>query len=274
MAITINTNVTSLTAQKNLNANQSSLAQSMERLSSGLRINRAKDDAAGLAISRQMDKQIRGLNQGMRNASDGISVIQQTEGTLSEIEANLQRMNELATQASNATYSAANRSSMQLEFSALRAEVDRTAAKADFNGYQLADGTNSTMNIQVGFADTANDRISIQLTNAKASALGISAATITSAAGAQAALTTLSSAIDTITSARAQLGADESRLETAVNSNVNTVENLTAAKSRITDVDFAEEVSNMAKANVLTQAGTSMLAQANTLPQMALSLLG
>lgn len=274
MAVTINTNVTSMIAQRKLGNAQDSLTKSMERLSSGLRINRAKDDAAGLAISKLMDKQISGLHQGVRNANDGISVIQTTEGVLEEVGNNLERMRELAVQASNGSYDASNRSSLQLEFSALRAEVDRVADTAEFNGYKIADGSNASMVIQVGANNTANDRITIQLTSAKASGLGVSAGvTLTSAAGAQAALDFVDTAISTITSARAQLGADESRLETAVQSNLNSADNLSAANSRIKDVDFAEEVSNMAMSSVLSQAGTSMLSQANTLPQVALSLL-
>lgn len=274
MSVTINTNVASLVAQRKLGNAQSNMSRSMERLSSGLRINRAKDDAAGLAISKLMEKQINALHQGVRNANDGVSVIQTTEGSLEEIGNNLQRMRELATQASSGSYVAANRSSMQLEFSKLRSEIDRAADTVNFNGYQLADGTNTSMTIQVGVNNTANDRISISLTSAKASALGVSAGvTLTSAAGAQGALGFLDAAIDTISSARAQLGADEARLETAIESNLNIAENLVAANSRIKDVDFAEEVSEMTKFSVLSQASTAMLSQANQMPQVALSLL-
>lgn len=274
MAITINTNVSSMVAQRKLNSAQADLSKSMERLASGLRINRAKDDAAGMAISKIMDKKISGLNQGIRNANDGISVIQSTEGTLEEIGNNLQRMRELSVQASNGSYDAANRSALQLEFSALRSEIDRVADTAEFNGYQIADGSNTSMVIQVGANNTANDRITISLTSANASALGVSAGTtLTSAAGAQASLDLIDTAMNTLSAARAQLGADESRLETAIQSNMNSSENLTAANSRIKDVDFAAEVSEMAMSSVLSQAGTAMLSQANTLPQMALSLL-
>ncbi len=274
MAVTINTNVTSLVTQRNLNNAQADLNKSMERLASGLRINRAKDDAAGMAISKLMDKKISGLNQGVRNANDGVSVIQTTEGALEEIGNNLQRMRELAVQASNGSYDAANRSALQLEFSALRAEVDRVADTAEFNGYQIADGSNTSMVIQVGANNTTDDRITISLTSANASSLGVSSGvTLTSAAGAQAALDFVDTAISTVSSARAQLGSDEARLETAIQSNMNSAENLTAANSRIKDVDFADEVSRMAMSSVLSQAGTAMLSQANTLPQVALSLL-
>ena len=274
MSVTINTNVTSMVAQRKLGKAQDALSKSMERLASGLRINRAKDDAAGMAVSKLMDKQISGLMQGVRNANDGISVIQVTESTLEEIGNNLQRMRELAAQSANGSYDSQNRSAMQLEFSALRAEIDRVADTAEFNGYKIADGSNSSMVIQVGANNTANDRISIKMTSAKASVLGISAGvTLSSSSSAQSALDSIDSAINTLSAARAKLGADESRLSTAIESNLNTAENLMAANSRIKDVDFAEEVSTMATNSVLSQAGTAMLSQANTLPQVALSLL-
>ena len=274
MSVTINTNVTSMVVQRKLGKAQDALSKSMERLASGLRINRAKDDAAGMAVSKLMDKQISGLMQGVRNANDGISVIQVTESTLEEIGNNLQRMRELAAQSANGSYDSQNRSAMQLEFSALRAEIDRVADTAEFNGYKIADGSNSSMVIQVGANNTANDRISIKMTSAKASALGISAGvTLSSSSSAQSALDSIDSAINTLSAARAKLGADESRLSTAIESNLNTAENLMAANSRIKDVDFAEEVSTMATNSVLSQAGTAMLSQANTLPQVALSLL-
>lgn len=274
MAITINTNVTSLVAQRNLNNVQDSLNTSMRRLSSGLRINRAKDDAAGLAISRLMEKKIRGLEQGVRNANDGISLVQSTEGSIVEVENNLQRMRELALQASNGTYTAADRSSLQTEFSALRAEIDRVAATAEFNGFKLLNGSNSSLDIQVGPDNTANDRISVNLKNVKASALSISGNSITAASAAQAAVTALDSAISSVSKARAQLGADEARLTTAVAGNLNMAENLAGAKSRIMDVDFATETANLAQNNILVQAGAAMLSQANGIPGLALQLLG
>lgn len=275
MAVTINTNIASFVAQRNLNKAQGSLGAAMERLSSGLRINRAKDDAAGLAISKLMEKQVAGLNQGSRNANDGISLIQTTENAMEMIGNNLQRMRELAVQASTETYTAANRSALQLEFAALRSEIDRLGSTAEFNGIKLANGSNSTVSIQVGPDNTSLNRLSVSLTSATASALGVSSgATLTSAAGAQTALDLLDTAIDTVSDTRAQLGADQARLETAIQGNTSRADSLTAANSRIKDADFAAEVSSMSRANILTQAGTAMVSQANSLPQIALQLLG
>lgn len=274
MAITINTNVTSLVAQRNLNSVQDSLNNSMRRLSSGLRINRAKDDAAGLAISRLMEKKIRGLEQGVRNANDGISLIQTAEGSLIEVGNNLQRMRELSLQASNGTYTAADRSALQTEFSALRAEIDRVANTAEFNGFKLMNGSSSSLDIQVGPDNSANDRIKISLKDVNSSALGISGNSITAASAAQAAVTKLDTAISSVSKARAQLGADEARLTTAVAGNMNMAENLAGAKSRILDVDFAKETATLAKNSILVQAGASMLSQANQIPSLALQLLG
>lgn len=273
MAITINTNITSLSAQRHLSAAQSDLSRSMERLASGLRINRAKDDAAGMSISLGLTKQVSGLLQSNRNANDGVSVIQTTEGALNEITNNLQRMRDLAVQASSGSYSDANRSALQIEFSSLRAEIDRVSNNSEFNGFKLADGSQSSMSIQVGGNNNADNRITIKMINTKSSALGISAATIASAGGAQNALDSLDTAISSVSSARAVLGTSEGRLATAMQSNLYTIENLTGANSRIKDVDFAEEVSNMARENVLVQAGTAMLAQANTIPNTAMQLL-
>ena len=274
MAITINTNVTSLVAQRNLNNAQGALSESMERLSSGLRINRAKDDAAGMAISNTMEKKISGLNQATRNANDGISVIQVTEGVLSQVEGSLRRMSDLATQASTGSYDAANRSAMNVEFSALRSEIDRVVSKAEFNGFKVADGTQSSMILQVGADNTANDRLSVSLINSKVSALGVSGNSVRAASAAQAAISSIDAAIKKVGAARSGLGASESRLGSAIENNLTNVESLSAANSRIKDLDFAEEVSSMTKNNVLVQAGTSMLAQANSMPQLALSILG
>lgn len=273
MALTINTNVTSMIAQRNLNSAQDNLSESMRRLSSGMRINRARDDAAGLAISRIMTKKIIGYQQGNRNANDGISLVQTTEGAMSEIENNLQRMRELAIQSANGTYVASDRSAMQTEFSALRAEVDRVANTAEFNGFKLLNGTNSSLNIQVGPDNTTNDRINVKLVDVNVSALSISGNSITSAGVAQTAIASLDTAITAVTKARASLGASESNILTAIQTNLSLSENLTAARSRIVDADFAHETASMNKYNVLAQAGTAMVAQANSLPSLALQLL-
>ncbi len=273
MAMTINTNVASMIAQRNLDKAQSLLSASMRRLSSGLRINSAKDDAAGLAISTIMTKKIIGYQQGNRNANDGISLVQTTEGAMSEIENNLQRMRELAVQSANGTYVASDRSTLQTEFSALVLEVDRVANTAEFNGFKLLNGSSSSLNIQVGPDNSSNDRINVKLVDVNGSALGLQSTDVTSAGSAQSAITSLDAAITTVTKARAQLGASESNLLTAIQTNMSMAESLTAARSRILDADFAAETAEMTKSNVLVQAGTAMVAQANALPNLALQLL-
>lgn len=274
MSITINTNATSLIAQRNLNTNQSSLMSSMERLSSGLRVNSAKDDAAGLAIAKNMEKDISAFGQAQRNINDGISVIQTTESAIDVITNSVMRMRDLAEQSANGTYSAANRSALQLEYSALTSEINRAAKKTEYNGVKLTDGSTTSLTIQVGNNNSSNDRIDISLTGISAGALSIDATSIGSASAAQASMDTLDAALKTLNASRAGLGASESRLGNALNSASRMAESLASAKSRIMDVDFASEVSNLQKNNVLTQAGSSMLAQANTLPQLALRLLG
>lgn len=195
------------------------------------------------------------------------------EAALVEVGSNLQRMHELAIQSANGVYVAADRSAMMVEFSALRSEIDRAANTAEFNGFKLLDGTTSSFAIQVGDGNTANDKITITLTDANVSALGISAMSIMTASGAGSSISLLNSAIKTVSRNRASFGAFESRLETAIQNNLHQAENLDAAKSRIKDVDFASETAKLAKFNILSQASTTMLAQANSLPQLALSLL-
>lgn len=275
MTVTINTNVTSLVAQRNLNKAQTSLASSMERLSSGLAINHAKDNAAGLAIAKRLEKQITGFSQGIKNGNAGISVIQNVESNFEEINNNLQRMRELATQAANGTYSDGDRLEMNKEFSSLRSEIDRVSLNSDYNGIKIADGSLSSLSIQVGASNASSDTISIKLANLQASASGldIGSATVSTASGALAAMADLDDAIDSLSSSRAGLGADQARLETAVRNNTNSIEALASAKSSIMDVDFAKEVAEMSKTNVLVQASSAMLSQANSIPQMALSLL-
>lgn len=275
MAVTINTNVTSLVAQRNLNKAQGSLAQSMERLSSGLAINHAKDNAAGLAIAKRLENKITGFSQGIKNGNAGISVVQNVESNFEEINNNLQRMRELATQSASGTYSDSDRLEMYKEFSSLRNEIDRVSINADFNGIKTADGSVSSISIQVGASNASSDSIMVALANLQTSAgaLNISSTSISTAAGALTAMSDLDNAIDSLSSSRAGLGADQIRLETAVRNNINSIETLTAAKSTIMDVDFAKEVAEMSKTNVLVQASSAMLSQANSLPSMALSLL-
>ena len=262
----INTNLLSLTTQNNLNKSQSSLGTAIERLSSGLRINSAKDDAAGQAIANRMTAQIKGMNQAARNANDGISMAQTAEGSLNEINNNLQ--------ASNGTNSTSDLASLQDEVTARLAEINRVAGKTDFNGIKLLDGTAGTagvVKIQVGVND--GDTIDLDLSGAKAdtTTLGVNAIDLKTMTATD--LGTIDAAIAKVDKARSGLGAVQNRFTSAINNLNNTSNNLSAAQSRIQDADYATEVSNMSRAQILQQAGTSVLSQANQVPQTVLSLL-
>ncbi len=279
MAITVNTNVASLNAQRNLLGSQSLLNRSMQRLSSGMRINSAKDDAAGLGISDRMTAQIRGMNQAARNAQDGISLAQTAEGALQETTNMLQRMRELAVQSANDTNSADDRNSLDDEFQALALEIERIANATEFNGVSLLDGSaTAALNFQVGANDTTDDVITLDIATADATAgtLGVDALDISggTAADATAAITAIDLAITAVDTIRGDLGAIQSRFESTISNLMNVSENLSASRSRIMDADIAMETSNMTKANILQQAGVSVLAQANQIPALALSLLG
>ena len=270
----INTNLLSLTTQNNLNKSQSSLGTAIERLSSGLRINSAKDDAAGQAIANRMTAQIKGMNQAARNANDGISMAQTAEGSLNEINNNLQRVRELAVQASNGTNSTSDLASLQDEVTARLAEINRVASKTDFNGIKLLDGSAGTagvVQIQVGVND--GDTIDLDLSGAKAdtTTLGVNAIDLKAMTATD--LDTIDKAIAKVDTARSGLGAVQNRFTSAINNLNNTSNNLSAAQSRIQDADYATEVSNMSRAQILQQAGTSVLSQANQVPQTVLSLL-
>ncbi|BCT19538.1 TPA: flagellin FliC [Enterobacter asburiae] len=270
----INTNLMSLTTQNNLNKSQSSLGTAIERLSSGLRINSAKDDAAGQAIANRMTSQIKGMTQAARNANDGISMAQTAEGSLNEINNNLQRVRELAVQASNGTNSTSDLASLQDEVTARLAEINRVAGKTDFNGIKLLDGTAGTagkVKIQVGVND--GDTIDLDLSGAKAdtTTLGVNAIDLKAMTATD--LDTIDKAIAKVDTARSGLGAVQNRFTSAINNLNNTSNNLSAAQSRIQDADYATEVSNMSRAQILQQAGTSVLSQANQVPQTVLSLL-
>lgn len=272
MAITINTNIGSLNAQRNLGQTQNGLNKAMQRLSSGLRINSAKDDAAGLAISDRMTAQIRGLNQAVRNANDGISLAQTAEGALAETTNILQRMRELAVQSANDTNSADDRESLNAEVEQLTAELTRIADDTKFNGRGLLNGSTSGALFQVG-AD-AGQQISITISAAGASALGVSAITVSTQTGASTAIGLVDEALTMVDGIRGKLGAVQNRFESTIANLSNVSENLSAARSRIMDADIAAETSAMTKYNILQQAGVSILAQANQTPQLALSLLG
>jgi flagellin len=270
MAQVINTNVMSLNSQRALNMSQKSMATSLERLSSGLRINRAADDAAGMAVSETMTSQIRGLGQAVRNANDGISLAQTAEGAASEMHNILQRMNELAVQSLNGTYDDANnRAQIDLEFQELVAELGSITTEAEFNGQAILDGT--AFGIQVG--DTAGNVITVGGSATDLSTLGIESDDVSTSSAASTALTNIASAIQTVNTARATFGAAQNRLESKVRNLENVIENTSAARSRIRDADFAAETSNLTRTQILQQAGIAMLAQANALPQNALSLL-
>jgi flagellin len=264
-------NISALNTHRQLAFNNTQAAKNLEKLSSGFRINRAGDDAAGLAISEKMRGQIRGLEMASKNAQDSISLIQTAEGALTETHAILQRMRELAVQASNDTNVTADRQAIQSEIDALVSEINRIAANTEFNTQKLLDGTFSSKVFQIG----ANSGQSITLTIAtmNASALGINALAVTNAASANNAITLINTAIETVSSERSKLGAVQNRLEHTINNLGATAENLTAAESRIRDVDMAKEMMEFTKNNILMQAAQSMLAQSNQLPQGVLQLL-
>ncbi|RUR40108.1 flagellin [Vreelandella populi] len=280
----INTNITSMIGQNNLRSSQSMLAQAQERLSSGLRINSASDDAAGQAIANKMTAQIKGMDQASRNASDGISLVQTMEGGLDQINDNLQRIRELAVQGANDTNTADDRAAITTEINERIAEIDRVAGSNNFNGTNLlASGASTALNIQVGANTSDNDVITVNTINASTSGLGISgsAAALSANSGADATHANFRTLIDDVDAAvktldenRATLGATLNRFDSVIDNLATTTTNLSEARSRIEDADYAVEVSNMTRANILQQAGTSMLAQANQTPQSVLSLLG
>ncbi|MBF0191435.1 MAG: flagellin FliC [Magnetococcales bacterium] len=272
MPLFINTNVASLNAQRNLERSTGSLSQTFARLASGLRINSAKDDAAGLAISTRMTSQIRGLNQAVRNANDGISLSQVAEGALQETGNALQRIRELAVQAANATNTSSDRADLQKEVTQLLSEIQRISQDVEFNGSKMLDGTFLGKVFQVGTKEGQTIKVSIAA--ATWGALGVSTVTISTAAGASQALSTISSALDSVSESRANLGAIQNRFEAIIANLSNVVENMSAARSRIMDADIANETATLTRNAILQQAGTAVLAQANQQPQLALQLLG
>jgi len=269
MALIVTNNISSVNTQRQITKSSSGLAKSLERLSSGYRINRAGDDAAGLAISEKLRSNVRALDQASRNASDGVSMIQTAEGAMGEISAMLVRMKELAEQASTGTVGTSERGYLNTEFVALRNEVSRIADNTKFNETSLLDGT-LNKKIQIGI--TQNENITLTVQDVDAAALSL-ATNITTATNAQAALGTTTTAIGTMASRRASLGALQNRFESIVSTIDNQVENLTAAESRIRDVDIAKETAGMTKWSILMQAGVAILAQANQSPTVALSLM-
>ncbi len=275
MALRINTNVASVFAQKHTSRTQERLQSNFEHLSSGLRITKAADDAAGLAVSEGMRAEIRSLHQASRNTNDGISMVQSAEGALSEVTNIVSRMRELAVEASSGVMQATERAYMATEFTALQSEIDRISSTTNFNGLQLADGSTASVDVQVGIFDTANDRITVSLQDSRGVTLGIDvlSADLTTAGTAQTAITALDTALDSINNSRATLGAAQNRLTSATHNLENYTENLVEAESRIRDVDFAQETADLTRNQIFSQAGVAVLAQSNQSPQTALSLL-
>ena len=280
MPQTINTNIASLNAQRNLNASQSSLATSMQRLSSGLRVNSAKDDAAGLAIAERMNAQVRGMNVAIRNANDGISLAQTAEGALSKVGDALQRMRELAVQARNSTNSDSDKDSLNKEFVQLQSEISRVVGGTTFNGKHILGSEATALNFQIGANTSADDMITVTTTDMTAdsviTAITGTAAVIdasTTAGSLKTVIDNIDSALDTVNNTRATFGATQSRFDAVIANLQQAVENQAAARSRIMDADFAAETANLSRAQILQQAGTAMVAQANSLPQQVLQLL-
>ena len=275
MSFSIRTNVGSLNAQRNLFNSSSMLESSFSKLSSGFRITQAGDDAAGLGISVNLQAQIRSFNQGNRNAQDAQSLIQTAEANLNQTTELLTRMRELAMQSASSGVGNAERGYIQTETAALITEIDRIANAAEYNGQALLNSTAATLTFQIGIRNVAaNDRLSVTTVDATAVTLGVSTLDMTTQAGAQAALATIDAGISAVSLARATFGAAGNRLTSVIQSIQASSESLSAANSRIRDVDVAEETSKMARTQVMMQAGVSVLSQANQAPQIALKLLG
>ena len=276
MALRINTNPTSLRAQQNLSKAQNALTSNIERLSSGLRINRAGDDASGSSISSKLTSDTTGLKMAARNSNDAISLIQTAEGAMGEINGLLQRMRELAVQSANGgTLTSAERVYIDQEFQLLESEINRIVGVTEFNGNKLIDGNYSTgIDFQVGMNNSLNDRLQISIADNDSTALGLNDDVLTSQTGAQAAINALDTAIQSVATSRATMGTTQNRLTVTLTNLANMHENLSAANSRIKDVDVAEESAGMTRNQILQQAGVAVLAQANSMPQAALSLIG
>ena len=271
-------NIPALSSHRNLTNNNSAVSKNLEKLSSGYRINRAGDDAAGLAISEKMRAQITGLQTAQKNAEDGVSLVQTAEGALTEVHSMLNRMVELATQSANGTYSNENRAEMQKEIDALNAEIDRIGETSNFNGTKLFDGKTASIALHVGESSADANQITVTLTAMSSSNIGsakvnVKDIDIKTAAGAKTAIDTINKAIDGISSQRSDFGALQNRLEHTINNLGVQTENITAAESRIRDVDMAKEMMSYTKNNILVQASQAMLAQANQIPQGVLQLL-
>ena len=276
MALTVRTNVAALRSINQLNKTQSSLSGSLEKISSGLRVRRAADDSAGLAVATRMSSDNTSLRQAMRNANDGISLVQTAEGTLNEIGSLLTRMRELSVQSNNGTYTASDRALIDQEFTALKGEIKRIASNSTFNGISLLAGNTGFITLQVGIDNGVSNKIGISLgaIGASLGALSISALSVSTTAGAGAALTAIDTAINSISSKRSSLGATQNRLESALSEAGTYSENLSASQSQIMDLDYATESATMTRYQIMQQAGVAALGQAKAIPQSVISLLG
>lgn len=269
-------NIAALNSYKNLTNNNSTVSKNLEKLSSGYRINRAGDDAAGLAISEKMRAQITGLETASKNASDGISLIQTAEGAMTEVHSMLNRMVELAQQSANGTYQdKVDRENLQMEFTALNSEIDRISSGTSFNGTKLLDGSLETsgLTLQIGETSDSYNQIAVTIGKMDSDTLGVKALTVGNQVDAAKAVSFIKTAINTVSSTRGRLGATQNRLEHTINNLSVASENMTAAESRIRDVDMAKEMMSYTKNNILVQASQAMLAQANQVPQGVLQLL-
>ena len=280
MGFRINTNIDSIAGTNNLSQTNSRLSNNFSRLSSGLRINKAADDAAGLGVSESLRSQIKGFNQAVRNTNDGIGILQTAEGALNEIQGNLGRLRELAVQSASGTLQDSERAFINTEADALIEEIDRLSNVTQFNGRVLLNGASSagtgtiTLDVQVGIFSTTDDEISISISSAHSIALGVNGISLNSSSGASSALDSLDDAIDTVSSIRSSIGATQNRLNSALANLQSSVENLSSAESQIRDVDFATETADLSRNQILQQAGISVLSQANSSSQSVLSLLG
>jgi len=276
MSLRINQNIDAFNAYRNLSVTQGQMSKSLEKLSSGFRINRAADDAAGLAISEGLRSQVGGLKVAVRNAQDGISVVQTAEGALQEVHSILQRVRDLSVQAGNDSNNAAARTNIKTEIDALGDELIRIGDATNFNGTKLLDGSAAALTFQVGASDVAAEsQVVVDLSSADVGAIGtaVKALDVSSAANALTSITTVDTNIQTVSTERAKLGASQNRFEHTINSLNVAVENLSASESRIRDTDMAAEMMQFTRAQILSQAGTAMLAQANQAPQTVLQLL-
>lgn len=273
MALTVNTNLAAMNGINNLNGTQRALSRTFGRISSGMRVNSAADDAAGLGVAENLDAEIRSLEAARRNANDGLSVAQVAEGAVGELSDLIKRIRELAVQSSSDTLATTERGYIDTEADQLMLEIDRVAAVTNFNGISLFSAA-SVLEVQVGIGNAASDRVSLTLSALDTTSLTLAAVDLSSAATARTALTNLDNALDALNTLRSGFGAFQNRIESAMRSQEQSVESLTAAKSRIMDADFATETANMSKLQIMQQAGVAIMGQANQINQGAVRLLG